>query len=107
MPLAKLGGFNIKFAQEAKEILEDGEGRWFSFRATANTVVILEKKELPSHLQDLPCVDSPTKLATVLHELQDAGEVGPHTAQQCEVTLTSAILFSSHIFVGVRRLFCL
>lgn len=39
-----------------------------------NTVCILEKKDLGTHLKDLPCVESPTKLSSLLHELEDAGE---------------------------------
>ncbi|CAK9107687.1 Uncharacterized protein SCF082_LOCUS50126 [Durusdinium trenchii] len=60
---------------EADEVMEDSLGRWFAFSVTLDTVMILEKKNLASHLAGLPCVDSPTPLATILRELEDAGEV--------------------------------
>ena len=54
--------------------MEDSTGRWFSFRAEPTTVLILEKGKLPDHLKGLPCVDSPTRVSTLLRELEDAGE---------------------------------
>lgn len=60
--------------KEADEVMEDSLGRWFAFSVTLDTVMILEKKNLASHLAGLPCVDSPTPLATILRELEDAGE---------------------------------
>ena len=54
--------------------MEDPLGRWFSFCATPNMVVVLEKKGLPEHISGLPCVDTPSFLSTVLRELQDSGE---------------------------------
>lgn len=60
---------------EANEITSDAEGRWFSFNVSMKTVVIMERKTLPSHLQSLPFVDNPVELATVIRELEDAGEV--------------------------------
>ena len=54
--------------------MKDPLGRWFSFCATPETIIILEKKNLPEHLVGLPCVDSPSYLSTVLRELQDSGE---------------------------------
>lgn len=56
--------------------MEDSTGRWFCFRAEPTTVLILEKAKLPDHLQGLPCVESPTRLTTLLRELEDAGEAG-------------------------------
>lgn len=41
----------------------------------------MERKGMPSHLQSLPCVDSPTPLSTVIHELEDAGEALPEKFQ--------------------------
>ena len=62
-------------AKEAREVMEDGAGRWFSFALTASSVIVLEKKGVADHLQSLPCIDSPTELSTVIRELEDAGEV--------------------------------
>lgn len=39
-----------------------------------DTVLVMEKKGMPSHLQSLPCVETPSTLATVIRELEDAGE---------------------------------
>lgn len=61
------------------ETMEDPCGRWFSFRGDLDTVMVLEKKHLASHLQGLPCVESPTCLKTIIRELEDAGEVGVTT----------------------------
>ena len=65
-------------AQEASEISSDAEGRWFAFNVDLKTLVLMEKKGMPNHLQSLPCVDTPTDLGTVIRELEDAGEVGAH-----------------------------
>ena len=66
----------MAFTQDATDILEETNGRWFSFNATAQTVVLLEKKSLPDHMSALPCADSPTFLGQVLHEITDSGEAG-------------------------------
>ena len=65
----------VHHSKEANEITSDAEGRWFSFNVSMKTVVIMERKTLPSHLQSLPFVDNPVELATVIRELEDAGEV--------------------------------
>ena len=56
-------------------MMADAQGRWFSFAVVPETVILLEKKGVPEHVQNLPCIDSPTPLSTVLRELEDAGEV--------------------------------
>lgn len=56
-------------------MMADPQGRWFSFVVIPETVVLLEKRGVPEHIQNLPCIDSPTLLSTVLRELEDAGEV--------------------------------
>ena len=56
-------------------MMQDAEGRWFSFCVDQNSVMILEKQKLPEHLVGLPCVESPTVLSSILRELEDAGEV--------------------------------
>ena len=68
---------------------EDGEGRWFSFSVSAESVILLEKKPLPDHLSSLPSVDTPTPLSTLLRELEDAGEV---TYQKFSEPLNSSVL---------------
>ena len=40
-----------------------------------DTVFLLEKKHLPSHLTALPAVDTPTPLRELVLQLEDAGEV--------------------------------
>lgn len=61
--------------KDGDEVMQDSCGRWFSFCVTPETVIIMEKKTMPNHLQSLPCVDSPTVLSTILREMEDAGEV--------------------------------
>lgn len=60
--------------KEANEVTADVEGRWFVFSLDLNSLVLMEKKSCPSHLQGLPCIDQPVPLSTVIRELEDAGE---------------------------------
>ena len=60
--------------KEAKDVLEDASGRWFCFDIKMDAVVVLEKKNLPTHLAGLMAVDTPTTLAAVLRQLEDSGE---------------------------------
>lgn len=62
-------------AQEASEVVSDAEGRWISFSANKETLMLLERKGLPEHLQKLECVDSVVFLQSLVCDLQDAGEV--------------------------------
>lgn len=52
----------------------DANGRWWAFNVTPETLVILEKKTCPQHLQNLGCLDTCTTLQQVLREIQDSGE---------------------------------
>lgn len=63
-------------SKDASEVMEDSQGRWFPFVVTSDSVLVLEKKSVPEHLQSLPCIDAPTPLGQVLRELEDGGEVG-------------------------------
>lgn len=63
-------------AQEANEITEDSEGRWWPFKATNATMMILEKKNIASHLSGIESLDSPVSLQALMVDLQDCGEVG-------------------------------
>ena len=62
-------------AKEAKEVMGDAQGRWFTFSATAETVVCLEKQGLPDHLKQLPNIETPMALQALLMDLEDSGEV--------------------------------
>ncbi|CAL1125989.1 unnamed protein product [Cladocopium goreaui] len=73
--LFSFGSGDWRMSQDAEELMQDSNGRWFSFCIDHQTVMILEKKGLPSHLGNLPCVDSPTYLSAIIRELEDAGEV--------------------------------
>ena len=53
---------------------QDPSGRWYLFAIGMDDVVLLEKKDLPSHLSSLPCVDSPTQFRDLVLQLEDAGE---------------------------------
>ena len=60
--------------KEAEEVCNDPEGRFFVCEMTASTIVIVEKKASPEHLQVLGCLDTPTPLGEVLLAMEDAGE---------------------------------
>ena len=62
-------------SKEAQEITSDPERRWFAFNMEIKSILIMERKGMPTHLQSLACVDNPTELGVVLRQLQDAGEV--------------------------------
>ncbi len=67
--------FHLLPLQEAAELFQDPDGRWFSFSISMDSVVVLDKKDLPSHLASLPCVESPTSLKDLFLQLEDSGEV--------------------------------
>lgn len=52
----------------------DCGGRWFSFNATMETPVCLEKAGLPDHLKQLPNLETPMNLTALLMDLEDVGE---------------------------------
>ena len=71
--------------KEAADVTRDPNGRWYPFSLTMETIFVLEKKQLPSHLVSLPCVDTPTQLRDMILQLEDAGEArfwSPNMARQ-------------------------
>lgn len=64
----------VLLAKEANESMQDSAGRWFKFAASMESLVLLEKKDLPEHLHQCPSVDRPVVLKTLLSHLEDAGE---------------------------------
>jgi hypothetical protein len=61
--------------KDAQEMMEQASGRWFSFSLSPDSVILLEKKGVTEHIGGLPSIDNPTRLADLLRELEDAGEV--------------------------------
>lgn len=61
---------------DAKELMEQGDGKWLKCFVTFPTLVVLEAKRLPEHLTNLDCVEKPVPLKTLLLQLEDAGEAG-------------------------------
>lgn len=55
---------------------QDPDGRWFSFNITGSDFVILEKKGLPSHLQNLENTEIAVTLQSLVTDMEDLGEVG-------------------------------
>lgn len=55
--------------------MNEPDGRWFSFNVDGNTLILLEKKDLPTHLASMNCADSVIALSNVLREMEDQGEV--------------------------------
>lgn len=52
----------------------DSEGRWFLFRLSGETRLIIEKRTVPDHLKGLDCLESAVPVSTILRELEDIGE---------------------------------
>ena len=48
--------------------------RWFSFVVDSQTFIILEKRNMPEHLQQLENLEKAASLQRVFVDLQDAGE---------------------------------
>ena len=73
--------------REATETMESS-ARWLSCAVTFETLVILDRKRLLSHLLDLECVEKAVPLKKLLQMLEDKGEAG-----------TGIQLFFLHSFV--------
>ena len=50
------------------------DGRWFLFSLAMDSVIVLEKKDMPEHLLEMNALDRPTFLKKLLAELEDLGE---------------------------------
>lgn len=61
-------------SKEATEVMQDAGGRWFKFVASFDTIVVLERKDLPEHLLQCPSIDRPVMLRKMLQQLEDVGE---------------------------------
>ncbi|CAL1126565.1 unnamed protein product [Cladocopium goreaui] len=83
--------------EEAAECCQDTGGRWYSFSVNMDSVFLLEKKHLPSHLTALPAVDTPTPLRELVLQLEDAGEVklgvSHHTLEENAVRSDKPLVF--------------
>lgn len=75
-------------AKEAQEVLSDPAGRWFLFKMELESTILLEKKDLGTHLQGLGCLNGPTSIADVIRQLEDAGE-----ARQLKPVWKAAIIY--------------
>lgn len=58
---------------DAKE-LQQSDNKWLACSMTLDSHIILEKKHLLQHLQNLSCLEKPATLREVLTLLEDAGE---------------------------------
>eukprot|EP00438_Fugacium_kawagutii_P031428 Skav205778 [mRNA] locus=scaffold1714:733504:734586:+ [translate_table: standard] len=85
--------------KDAKDMVEQGEGKWLKCHVNFDTPVCLERKKLPSHLADLECAEKACPLKDVLLQLEDAGEAW------CDSILTmiksQSIKCLKHCFLGV------
>ena len=59
---------------DAKDLLEQGEGKFLKCTVGMQTPVILERKRLADHVGKLECVEKATLLKDLLLNLEDAGE---------------------------------
>ena len=60
--------------KEATEVMAAAAGRWFKFAASYDTIVVLERKELPEHVMQCPSVERPVMMKKLMQQLEDAGE---------------------------------
>ena len=59
---------------DAKDLLEEGQGKFIKCHVGWETPVILERKRLSEHVSNLDCIEKATSLKEVLLNLEDAGE---------------------------------
>jgi hypothetical protein len=59
---------------DARDLMEQGQGKFIKCAMTLQTPIILERKRLADHLSTLDCVEKATPLKDVLLLLEDAGE---------------------------------
>jgi len=73
--LFSMGPGEWRDGQEAAEVLQDVEGRWFSFNVNKQSLIILEKKSLPQHLMEMESLEMAISLQALMVDMQDLGEV--------------------------------
>ena len=61
-------------SKEADEVMQGTSGRWYPFVVSTETLLCLEKQGLPEHLQQLPSIESPVAVSSLLAEMEDSGE---------------------------------
>ena len=62
--------------EEGTEVMQDSAfTRWFSFAVDSSTYIIMEKKSMPEHLQQIDNLDTPVTLQSMVTDMQDLGEV--------------------------------
>ena len=54
---------------------DESFARWMSFSVSGTTLIMLEKKDCPEHIQKLDNIDCAVTLQSLLVDLQDIGEV--------------------------------
>ena len=58
---------------EASEAMADSQGRWLSCNVTMTTMVIVERKRVPAHLQAI-AAERAMHFQDLVRELEDAGQ---------------------------------
>lgn len=56
-------------------MMDNVEGRWFSFSPQMSDLIILEKGTVPSHLSTIENLDKAVTVTSILSDLADHGEV--------------------------------
>ena len=84
--------------RDAMETMESGSN-WLKTTLTWETLLVLDKKRLPSHLASMPCVEKATPAKQLLKFLEDSGEalwlvsrhsrVSPKYPDSCSVLTAS------------------
>ena len=81
-------------------MMQDTEGRWFSFVATSETLFCLEKGGLADHLAQLPSVETPVPISALLRELEDAGEASSkNTIIQYTILISQGTIYQLLLIV--------
>ena len=68
------GFFWLRCSQEAKEVMSDSNGRWWSFHLSTDSLIIVEKKSVPERMQQLDCLEKAVHFDEVIKQLEDLGE---------------------------------
>lgn len=59
---------------DAVQSMSDTSGSWLKCQVDLSSMVVLEKKKIPQHLNQLPCLDQAVSLKELLMALEDQGE---------------------------------
>lgn len=83
--------------RDAVEMMES-DSPWLACKLTFDSLVVLEKKQILTHLQQLPCLEKPTNLRELLTLLEDSGEALGAIANGSSVFFSVAVALTQENF---------